>query len=95
MQSIFKALGVKNAVLISPSMSGRYAVPYVFNSIMETYGTLKGWIPVAPVSVRDHRETEYQKLNLKTFIVYGEKDSSGRAQSLQYLAKIPNSIFGE
>lgn len=94
-QSIFKAFGVKKAVLISPSMSGRYAVPYVFNDVMAKYGTLKAWIPVAPVSVRDHREAEYAELNLKTFIVYGEKDSSGRAQSLQYLAKIPNSdIWG-
>lgn len=94
-QAIFAAAGVSKAVLVSPSMSGRYAIPYVFSEVRKSSGILKGWIPVAPVSIRDHREEEYAKIDVKTFIVYGEKDSSGRAQSLQYLTKIPNSeIWG-
>lgn len=94
-EAVFKAAGVKKAVLISPSMSGRYAIPYIFSNIRKETRTLKAWVPVAPVSIRDHTEDEYSKLGVKTFIVYGEKDSSGRAQSLQYLAKIPGSdLYG-
>merc|ERR1712071_325898 len=90
-----KQLASKKAVLISPSMSGRYAIPYIFSNMRKETRTLKAWVPVAPVSIRDHTEDEYSKLGVKTFIVYGEKDSSGRAQSLQYLAKIPGSdLYG-
>lgn len=93
LRAMFKATGVSRAVLISPSMSGRYAIPFMFSEYANEI--LAGWVPVAPVGIRDHGEDKYAGIKIKTYIVYGEKDSSGRAQSLQYLAKIPdNDIFG-
>jgi len=95
LKAVYEAFGVKSFVLVSPSMSGRFAIPYVFSKQRSDW-KLKGWVPVAPVSIRDHSEAEYAELKyLKTWVVYGEKDSSGRAQSLQYLSKIPDSkVFG-
>ena len=68
-------------------MSGKYSIPYIFSDYASR---LQAFIPIAPVSIRDHSEDEYTKLKLNTFIFFGDKDSSGRAQSLQYLTKIPN-----
>lgn len=96
LRTLHETFAMKSFILISPSMSGRYAIPYIFSKQRTNDYKIKGWVPVAPVSIRDHSEDEYASLSyLKTWIVYGDKDSSGRAQSLQYLSKIPDSsIFG-
>lgn len=95
-KSIYEAFGIKKFILVSPSMSGRFAIPYIFSKQRTNDWKMKGWVPVAPVSIRDHGEDEYADLKyLKAWVVYGEKDSSGRAQSLQFLSKIPDStVFG-
>lgn len=96
MRAVFTSFNLKKAVLVSPSMSGKYAIPYIFSDERTNFPYHMGaWIPVAPVGIRDHSEDQYQTLKFKTWIVYGDKDASGRAQSLQFLAKIPdNEIFG-
>ena len=99
LKSVYEAFSIQKSngfVLISPSMSGRYAIPYIFSPNRLNDQKMKGWVPVAPVSIRDHGEDEYAELkNMKTWVVYGEKDSSGRAQSLQYLAKVPGATIME
>lgn len=92
LRSLHETFNMKSFVLVSPSMSGRFAIPYIFSPQRTNDYKLKGWVPVAPVGIRDHTENEYGTLDkLPSWVVYGEKDSAGRSQSLQYLSKIPNS----
>lgn len=92
LEGLFTSFGSKKVGLVAPSMSGKYMIPYIFS---EWAPRLKALIPIAPVGIRDHSEDEYAQLKLNTFIFYGEKDSSGRAQSLQYLSKIPGMKIKE
>ena len=66
----------ESTVVVSPSMSGEYAIPLVFSS----NPILSGWVPVAPVSIKSHEVTEYQSLQLPVLAVYGEYDAQFRGE---------------
>ena len=92
LKALYESFRIKSFILVSPSMSGRFAIPYLFSKQRTNDWKMKGWVPVAPVAIRDHGEDEYSEITyLKSWVVYGEKDSSGRAQSLQYLSKLPGA----
>lgn len=71
-------------VLLSPSMSGMYAIPYV----IEYNDRLRGFIPVAPVN--DREKKDFEKLDLPALVIYGSKDYKGKETS-DLLLNIPNS----
>ena len=61
---------------MSPSMSGEYAVPFIF-----TYPSLLGgWVPVSPVSLDTHTLEQYKGVKVPTLAVYGEKDAAFRSK---------------
>lgn len=78
----------KKPVLVSPSMSGMYAIPFVLNHANE----LRGFIPIAPVN--RHTEDDFKKVSLPTLIIYGGDDTTGKKTSL-LLGNIPNSRIEE
>lgn len=78
----------KKPVLVSPSMSGMYAIPYVLNHASE----LRGFIPIAPVN--HHTEDDFKKVSLPTLIIYGGDDTTGKKTSL-LLGNIPSSRIEE
>ncbi|XP_065407444.1 uncharacterized protein LOC101952015 isoform X2 [Chrysemys picta bellii] len=85
LQRVLKELGIQRPVLISPSMSGRYSVPFVL-----VHGAqLKGFVPIAPVGTQDYTAQQYQQVQTPTLIVYGERDTGLGAQSLQSLQQLP------
>lgn len=83
------ALNLKGipVIIISPSMSGGFAIPFLFSNPEE----FKGYLPVAPVSTGSHTHDEYAKVKVPTCIVYGEKDTSLGVSSFRDLSKIPNN----
>uniref|UniRef100_A0A452IRW7 Protein ABHD14A n=1 Tax=Gopherus agassizii TaxID=38772 RepID=A0A452IRW7_9SAUR len=85
LQHVLKELGIQRPVLISPSMSGRYSIPFVL-----VHGAqLKGFVPIAPVGTQDYTSQQYQQVQTPTLIVYGERDTGLGAQSLQSLQQLP------
>ena len=66
----------ESTVIVSPSMSGQFAIPVVFSG----RPVLSGWVPVAPVSISSHKLEEYQSLQLPVLAVYGENDNQFRSQ---------------
>ncbi|KAH1167569.1 hypothetical protein KIL84_003052 [Mauremys mutica] len=85
LQHVLKELGIQRPVLISPSMSGRYSIPFVL-----VHGTqLKGFVPIAPVGTQDYMSQQYQQVQTPTLIIYGERDTGLGAQSLQSLQQLP------
>ena len=76
-----------NFVLVSPSMSGAYALPFLF----EKSERLAGYVPVAPVGTERYPDEKFERLNVPTLVIYGELDRGLGTKSAKKLEKIPNS----
>lgn len=56
-----ESLGVRTAVLVSPSMSGHYSIPF----LMKNTAQLQGFIPIAPVGTRSYTPQQYQNIQVR------------------------------
>ncbi|PSN52661.1 hypothetical protein C0J52_06029 [Blattella germanica] len=75
-------------VLVSPSMSGEYAVKFVG----EHSDLLSGYIPVAPVATSSVSQDALKTIKLPTLILVGEKDTTPMAKDApKNLRVMPNS----
>lgn len=81
-----ESLGVRAAVLLSPSMSGHYSIPF----LVKNSAQLHGFIPIAPVGTRSVSPQQYQSIQTPTLIVYGALDTNLGAQSHHNLIQLPN-----
>ncbi|GFN88254.1 abhydrolase domain-containing protein 14a [Plakobranchus ocellatus] len=70
------AMGMKKVVIVSPSMSGSYSLPYLFKEPKSSTERAVGYVPVAPVKTGEFRQ-QYADSQLPTLIVYGTKDRRG------------------
>lgn len=86
LQKFMEALGVRTAVLISPSMSGHYSIPF----LMKYSSQLHGFISIAPVGTRSYTPQQYQAVQTPTLIVYGALDTNLGAQSHKNLIQLPH-----
>lgn len=68
--ALLKALGVERPVVVSPSMSGRVALPL----LTAQSGLVSGWVAVAPVGIGQHRES-LGGINCPVLAIWGENDS--------------------
>ena len=73
-------------VCVSPSMSGAFSIPVLFNH-PETF---QGFVAVAPVGTQRYSKTQWQNLTLPLLIVYGETDAGIGIPGLAYLEQTPN-----
>lgn len=86
LQRFMEALGVRAAVLLSPSMSGHYSIPF----LMKQSAQLHGYIPIAPVGTRSYTPQQYQNIQTPTLIVFGALDTNLGAQSHKNLLQLPH-----
>ena len=88
LSNLIKELGLERPVVVAPSMSGSYALPFVMAK--ERAKELRGFIPVAPGAVDKYTEEELKGLDLPTLIVYGENDA-GFKRLVERMKNIPGS----
>jgi pimeloyl-ACP methyl ester carboxylesterase len=75
------------AVIVSPSMSGRFSLPLVTS----TPEKLAGFVPIAPVAVTTYKG-KLGRIKVPTLVVWGEKDDVIPADQADELAKaMPNA----
>lgn len=86
LKRFLESLGVRSPVLLSPSMSGQYALPF----LQRHSAQLHGFVPIAPVGTRSITPQEYRDIQTPTLIVYGELDTNLGAQSHKNLIQLPN-----
>ncbi|KAJ1109525.1 hypothetical protein NDU88_006885 [Pleurodeles waltl] len=85
MLRIIETLGLKDPIVVSPSMSGLFSLPLV----LQHGEHLKGFVPIAPVGTKSYSAEQYQRVQTPTLIVYGERDTNLGTQSLENLRQIP------
>ncbi|KFP29373.1 Alpha/beta hydrolase domain-containing protein 14A, partial [Colius striatus] len=76
---VLQELGMRRPVLISPSMSGRFALPF----LLARGDRLAGFVPIAPVGTKDYTAEQYRRVQTPTLILYGARDTSLGLQALQ------------
>lgn len=86
LKSVFEALQLDQAVVISPSLSGMYSLPFLF----QHSDLLKAYIPVAPICTDKFPATQYANVKTPTLIVYGDQDVQLGEVSLNNLKNLPN-----
>ena len=91
LNKFMEKLKIDRPVLVSPSMSGSYALPFIFQG--DQGKRLRGYVPVAPVGTDKYGESDYKNLQLPSLIVYGENDASLGVSSLRRLRNIPDSVI--
>ncbi|XP_006511866.1 protein ABHD14A isoform X3 [Mus musculus] len=86
LERVFQDLQVQNTVLVSPSLSGSYALPF----LMQNHHQLRGFVPIAPTSTRNYAQEQFGAVKTPTLILYGELDHTLARESLQQLRHLPN-----
>lgn len=86
LERVLRDLEVQNAVLVSPSLSGQYALPF----LMQGHRQLRGFVPIAPTSTQNYNQEQFWAVKTPTLIVYGELDHKLAQESLQQLCHLPN-----
>ena len=61
LQDLINALKLEKPVIISPSMSGSYSLPFLINEPEEWADRSKGFVPVAPIFTDKFTEDQYKK----------------------------------
>ncbi|NWY63429.1 ABHEA protein, partial [Chionis minor] len=82
---VLQELGMRRPVLVSPSMSGRFALPF----LLARGDQLAGFVPVAPVGTKDYAAEQYRRVQTPTLILYGDRDTRLGPQALQSLRHLP------
>ncbi|NXY80106.1 ABHEA protein, partial [Glareola pratincola] len=85
LECVLQELGMRRPVLVSPSMSGRFALPF----LLARGDRLAGFVPIAPVGTKDYTAEQYQQVQTPTLILYGDRDASLGLQALRNLQHLP------
>ncbi|XP_038666763.1 LOW QUALITY PROTEIN: protein ABHD14B [Scyliorhinus canicula] len=83
--NVLKGLNLGPVVIISPSLSGMYSLPFLFGH----NDLVKGFIPVAPICTEKFSAEQYTTVQTPTLIIYGERKTMGHT-SLNKLKNLGN-----
>ncbi|XP_061639396.1 protein ABHD14B [Phyllopteryx taeniolatus] len=83
---VCERLRLSPVVLISPSLSGMYSLPF----LLQQQHLLRGYIPVAPVCTDKISAQQYRSVKVPTLIVYGDGDTELGQASLSNLSQLAN-----
>lgn len=75
-----ESLGVRTAVLVSPSMSGHYSIPFLVKSNAQ----LRGFVPIAPVGTRNYTPQQYQNIQVRILRLWPRTREQEELIALKY-----------
>jgi len=92
LKEILTKVKYNNAVIVAPSMSGSFAFPFIFDG--DNAKSLKGFVPIAPVSTKEYEDDKFKKLSLATMAVFGQNDNLDFvAGAREKLSLIPGAVL--
>ncbi|XP_016121273.1 protein ABHD14B-like, partial [Sinocyclocheilus grahami] len=86
LRQVCEALQTGPVVIISPSLSGMYSLPFLFQHAEQ----VKAYIPVAPICTEKFTAEQYSSVQTPALIVYGDQDIQLGEASLSNLRHLPN-----
>ncbi|XP_036427202.1 LOW QUALITY PROTEIN: protein ABHD14B [Colossoma macropomum] len=86
LRQVCEGLQTGPVVVISPSLSGMYSLPFLFQHTQQ----VKAYIPVAPICTDKFTAEQYSGVQVPTLIVYGDQDTQLGEVSLRNLSHLPN-----
>lgn len=86
LKEVCEKLGLGQVVVISPSLSGMYSLPFVH----QHQALVRAYIPVAPICTEKFKAEQYQAIKVPTLIVYGDQDAQLGELSLKNLSNLAN-----
>ena len=89
--TLIKKLQLDRPVLVSPSVSGLFSLPFVLSP--GNAKLLRAFVAVAPVATDKFDAGLFDSLQLPTLIVYGEQDVTVGISSREKLKRIPGSVI--
>ncbi|CAF0721554.1 unnamed protein product [Didymodactylos carnosus] len=89
---LIRTLRLSHTVVVSPSMSGRFTIPYIMDSEKSLKPILDGFVPISPVYTEKYSKTDFTHVTIPTLIVYGENDTKFQS-AIDTLKLIPNNTL--
>lgn len=86
LKEVCEELKLSPVVVISPSLSGMYSLPF----LMQHQDLIRGYIPVAPICTDKFTGEQYHSVKVPSLIVYGDQDSQLGELSLHNLSNLAN-----
>ncbi|KAM3622358.1 uncharacterized protein V6R79_023732 [Siganus canaliculatus] len=86
LKEVCEQLDLSPVVLISPSLSGMYSLPF----LLQHQALVRAYIPVAPICTDKFTAEQYQSVQVPALIVYGDKDEQLGELSLNNLSHLAN-----
>ncbi|XP_053455760.1 putative protein-lysine deacylase ABHD14B isoform X2 [Nycticebus coucang] len=83
--AVVDSLELGPPVVISPSLSGMYSLPF----LTAPGSQLRGYVPVAPICTDKINAADYAIVKTPVLIVYGDQDPMGQT-SFEHLKQLPN-----
>ena len=71
LEDVIAALQLTAPVIISPSLSGSYSLPYLFSHPDKLLKRAAGYVPVAPISTDKYTAEQYKQLKVYILVKYG------------------------
>ncbi|XP_075253206.1 uncharacterized protein LOC142345008 [Convolutriloba macropyga] len=93
LDEVLKHMGIgdEKFVLVSPSMSGEYSIPYIKAKAKVADSKMVGFVAAAPVAVDQLKDFNTSTIKVRTLVIYGERDDNLGVKSAEVLSKLPNA----
>lgn len=86
MEQLFQTLKLTKAVMVVPSMSGKFGLPF----LVKHSQLIAGFVPVAPIATETIAQDQLKSLQVPTMLIIGENDGRLATMSQNNLKIIPN-----
>ncbi|KAM6980185.1 putative protein-lysine deacylase ABHD14B [Aplochiton taeniatus] len=86
LKQVCEGLGLGPVVVISPSLSGMYSLPF----LLQHQALVRAYVPVAPICTEKFTAEQYRSVQTPALIVYGDQDSQLGEVSLDNLKNLAN-----
>ncbi|XP_062419784.1 protein ABHD14B isoform X2 [Pungitius pungitius] len=86
LRAVCERLGLGPVVVISPSLSGMYSLPF----LLQHPALVRAYVPVAPICTEHFTAEQYRSVKVPALVVYGDQDTQLGERSLDHLRNLAN-----